>query len=185
MTRDAEELLRASILGVPQKAMAIERGLSASSVTLRLKAIVGAMGLRCKVSALPPAVVMAGLDYYLSEVGGGSAVSTRLHKAPARRGDELVFMTKLPAPPALSQSEARIFQLLVEGLSRADIARIRCTSPRTIANQISTVFHKLNVSNRLGSIRAAWEMHCARVSAPIGPACGGIRLLGSVVPATE
>lgn len=181
MTRDAEELLRASILGVPQKAMAIERGLSASSVTLRLKAIVGAMGLRCKVSALPPAVVMAGLDYYLSELEVGSAVSTRL-----RNGDELVFMTKLPAPPALSRSEARIFQLLVEGLSRTDIARIRCASPRTIANQISTVFHKLNVSNRLGSIRAAWEVHCARVSArAIKPACGGLRLLGSVVPATE
>lgn len=51
-------------------------------------------------------------------------------------------------PAELSGAERAVVQAVLEGLSNAEIARLRCTSPHTVANQLRSVFSKLDVSSR-------------------------------------
>lgn len=58
--------------------------------------------------------------------------------------------TRSESEPAVSltPSEREILGLLVEGRSNADIAHLRGKSPRTIANQVASIFRKLGVGSR-------------------------------------
>jgi DNA-binding CsgD family transcriptional regulator len=51
---------------------------------------------------------------------------------------------------ALSDAERSVVRLVLERRSNAEIARIRTTSARTVANQLSMVLHKLKVNGRSG-----------------------------------
>jgi DNA-binding CsgD family transcriptional regulator len=48
----------------------------------------------------------------------------------------------------LSPAERAVVAAALQGLSTRDIARQRSTSPRTVANQLASAFHKLNVHSR-------------------------------------
>jgi DNA-binding NarL/FixJ family response regulator len=54
----------------------------------------------------------------------------------------------LELPSSLSEAEREIVLALAEGLSNAAIARQRGTSTRTVANQVSSLFRKMNVRSR-------------------------------------
>jgi DNA-binding CsgD family transcriptional regulator len=55
----------------------------------------------------------------------------------------------LPAfEDALSPSEQIVANLALEGYSNLQIARVRATSVRTVANQIGSIFQKLGVKSR-------------------------------------
>ena len=49
----------------------------------------------------------------------------------------------------LSLAEREVVQLIAAGLSNAGIAHRRCSSPRTVANQVASIFRKLRVHSRL------------------------------------
>lgn len=49
---------------------------------------------------------------------------------------------------ALSEGERAVCALLVTGASNAEIAAARQTSPRTVANQVASLFKKLGVASR-------------------------------------
>jgi DNA-binding NarL/FixJ family response regulator len=49
----------------------------------------------------------------------------------------------------LTQAESAVATHLLEGRSNADIARLRRTSERTVANQVASVYRKLGVKSRL------------------------------------
>lgn len=72
--------------------------------------------------------------------------------------EELVVLSfPLDAPVtdiALTPSELEIAAAVREGKSNADIARIRGTSVRTVANQLAGLFRKLGVRSRSELIRA-------------------------------
>jgi DNA-binding CsgD family transcriptional regulator len=51
-------------------------------------------------------------------------------------------------PPGLSAAERAVAMDLLEGKSNGEIAAARCTSVRTVANQISSLFKKLRVHSR-------------------------------------
>ncbi len=64
---------------------------------------------------------------------------------------QLLFVHALPPAPQLAQlarGEQEVLVLVLEGQSTASVAQARGTSPRTIANQIATIFRKLGVSSR-------------------------------------
>ncbi|HLK36962.1 MAG TPA: helix-turn-helix transcriptional regulator [Polyangiaceae bacterium] len=72
-------------------------------------------------------------------------------------GDEFVLLScdlsparGLAAAPlgSLSASERCVAELVLEGRSNNEIAGLRSTSVRTVANQIAAVFRKLNVRSR-------------------------------------
>lgn len=48
----------------------------------------------------------------------------------------------------LTQSEARVARLVMEGLSNVEIARARGVATRTIVNQLSTIYPKLGLRSR-------------------------------------
>lgn len=48
----------------------------------------------------------------------------------------------------LSRAEAEVLELLLTGLSNAEIAERRSRSPRTVANQVASLFAKLEVRGR-------------------------------------
>lgn len=54
------------------------------------------------------------------------------------------------APPRLplSVAEQEVVRLLGEGRSNAEIARVRGTSTRTVANQLTSIFRKSGVHSR-------------------------------------
>lgn len=60
----------------------------------------------------------------------------------------LVVPTHLRAPAALSTAEVQVAQLAVRGRSDRAIAASRGSSPRTVANQLRSVYRKLQVASR-------------------------------------
>ena len=56
-----------------------------------------------------------------------------------------------PRPPAgsLTPAEREIMELLLAGLSTADIARLRRRSERTVAHQVDSIFRRMGVHSRL------------------------------------
>lgn len=50
----------------------------------------------------------------------------------------------------LTTAEVAVAKLAREGLSNAEIGKIRGTSPRTVANQLARIYRKLGVGSRLG-----------------------------------
>jgi DNA-binding CsgD family transcriptional regulator len=72
----------------------------------------------------------------------------------AQSDEFVVFALGLSVPEAgalfapLSQAEAGVAALLLEGKSNADIARARGTSVHTVANQVANIFKKLGVASR-------------------------------------
>lgn len=55
-----------------------------------------------------------------------------------------------PAPTVegLSPVEQEVLTLVLDGWSNAAIARSRGTSPRTVANQVASIFRKAQVGSR-------------------------------------
>lgn len=59
-----------------------------------------------------------------------------------------------PLPPCLTSAERSIVLSLIAGRSRDAIARARATSPRTVANQLASIFRRLGVQSRIGLLVA-------------------------------
>lgn len=67
-------------------------------------------------------------------------------------GDVVILSFAIPEgerPSALSPVESEVVALLLKGYSNREIARLRGTSVRTVANQVASVFRKLGVRSRL------------------------------------
>ena len=68
--------------------------------------------------------------------------------------DESTLVVSFPVPPPdfhelLSSTETAIARDILAGLSNADIARRRGKAVRTIANQVASIYRKLEVRSRL------------------------------------
>jgi len=142
--RHAQILERALVEG-GQKSVAIDLHLSQSSVTHILKQCFAFMGLSCWPSRTPLVLVLAA------------------HAAQFRARERLPLERATPLPlretirlarpdlelcASLSPAEYAVMRLLVEGCSYQEIALLRRTSVRTVANQLAAVFHRLGISGR-------------------------------------
>ena len=79
-----------------------------------------------------------GLRASVVELGSGSYV---LLSYPRRAETP-------PRAPVLTPAERSVARALLLGQSNAEIARLRGSSPRTIANQVAGIFRKLGVRSR-------------------------------------
>lgn len=63
-----------------------------------------------------------------------------------------------PKAPELTQAEREVLELVLAGLSNAEIGSRRGRSPRTVANQIASLFRRLGVASRLElfALAASW-----------------------------
>jgi DNA-binding CsgD family transcriptional regulator len=67
-------------------------------------------------------------------------------------GEELAVIA-FPLPetacdPRLSPAERAVLERVIRGESNSEIARARKTSPRTVANQLASIFQKVGVGSR-------------------------------------
>lgn len=138
------QVARAYASGHAAVAIADGLGLAQSTVATYVTQAAAKMGLD-----------LAGLRYLLP----ASALPPTLEAAlegpiPCPRGtswDGRDLSFPLPAaelPASLTAAEADVARLAAQGKSNADIALARRSSPRTVANQLSSAFLKLGVEGR-------------------------------------
>ena len=173
--RDVEILEQALLCGV-RKHVAVEAGLSCSSIAVILQSCFHFMGLNCLPSRIPGLVVAAAH----ARRHQASPVRSPLKGRADRQFSEQTITVPRPDSALaawLAPAEHAVINLLIEGHCYAEIAEARQTSIRTVANQVASGFRRLGVSGRaeLLCLLARWGLE-----APEPP----VRRPPSVVPAT-
>lgn len=156
--RDTEILEQALLCGV-RKLVAVDVGLSCSSIAVIMQSCFQFMGLDCLPSRIPGLVVAAAhARRHPSTPPAAFLKSTRgrersRHTVTVRRPDAVLSDWLAPA-------ELAVVRLLIEGMSYAEIAEARETSIRTVANQVASGFRRLGVSGRaeLLCLLARWGL---------------------------
>jgi DNA-binding NarL/FixJ family response regulator len=121
------------------KAIAIDLGCSDAIVHRHLASVMRKLKIACQ----------ADLVVLLQERMPWSLVASRVRSSAE---DYLVLTYPRPfwaLPPCLSSAEQAIVLELVGGASQRAIAQARGTSIRTVANQVASIFRKLNVGSRI------------------------------------
>ncbi|MEI9952523.1 MAG: helix-turn-helix transcriptional regulator [Pseudomonadota bacterium] len=145
-----QRLFERVVLGESQKLVALETDRSRAGVSSMLHECLRTLGLSCKFRRLPlPLALIAH-----ARASSGPAASFSI----SPETNSLVVTVQRPDQALqrwLSASEYSVARLVMEGKSHAEIAAVRGTSQRTVANQLQSVFSKLKVSGRLELIRFA------------------------------
>jgi DNA-binding NarL/FixJ family response regulator len=138
-------ILEAVLRGASQKCIAIDHRLAPSTVALHAKLALENLGVMDRPSRTHPLLMRIAR----SASKHGEARCSNLY-LDAEREYRVVSMARPEQPlrSVLPSAEFEVIQSLVEGLSYQDIAERRDTSARTVANQISAVFRRLQVSGR-------------------------------------
>lgn len=138
-------ILEAVLRGAPQKCIAIDHRLAPSTIALHAKLALEKLGVMDRPSRTHPLLMRIAR----SASKPGEARCSNLYVDASRE----YRVVSMPRPEqylhtVLPFAEFEVIQSLVEGLSYHDIAERRDTSARTVANQISAVFRRLQVSGR-------------------------------------
>jgi DNA-binding CsgD family transcriptional regulator len=135
-----------------QKNVAIEFGVSLSSVAGVTKECLEALGLPSKPSRVSPLVIAAAHAARGDSVVCWGRASQVSH---AGRSYRVVSLARPDAELAslLTPAQYEVVRLRVEGKSHVEIATCRHRSRRTIANQLAESFRRLGVSGRAELIR--------------------------------
>jgi len=152
-------LVQRVLLGVQQKVVAIELGVSASCVAGTISLCAGAMGLGCTASRMPTLVLMA-VRAHVENMPPVLACSAQFR---FEGNSYRVVSAQRPVPGpwlALSPAEREVVTLLVERCTTAEIATLRHTSNRTVANQLGSVMNKLGARGRLEVVSRVIEGAC-------------------------
>lgn len=156
------------LLGEAPKVVAMELGYSISTVASDVGVCLRAMGLTGRSHGIPGLLVLA----LHALRGRARCPGVRIERLPGESQDFQVTSSRLELPlrDRLRPSELGVVALLIEGKSYAEIARLRQTSVRTTANQVGSVYRKLQVSGRIAllcSLVAKWGSEA--LPAPPGP----------------
>jgi DNA-binding NarL/FixJ family response regulator len=139
-------VLESILSGCEQKVVAMELNLAASTIALSGRVALMRLGARVKPSrahsvltlaataAVRKVLVPASVSYFTRH-----GVNLQVIGLP--RAD-LALVGQIP------RAELDVVRALVEGRTYAEIARVRGTSPRTVANQVGGAFKRLQVSGR-------------------------------------
>ncbi len=145
----AQRVFERVVLAEPQR-QSRSRRVARVLACLRCCTNACALGLSCKFRRLPlPLLVHARVA---SRPGSSLSVSTYTNS--------LVVTIQRPDHALqrwLSPGEYSVARLAMEGKSHAEMAAVRGTSRRTVANQLQSVFVKLKISGRLELIRWAYN----------------------------
>lgn len=156
--RDIEILERALLSGV-RKHVAMEVGLSCSSIAVIMQGCFQYMGLSCLPSRIPGLLVAA------AHARHSQPTKSRPGSTPPPSNSVPQETIRVARPDAelyawLAPAEHAVIHLLIEGMSYAEIAEARHTSVRTVANQVASGFRRLDVSGRaeLLCLLARWGL---------------------------
>ncbi len=147
-----------------QKRVALELGLSTSTIATATKRWLSFVGLSCLPSYVPPLLMMAGRPCEREAARADARMSelwmddTCYRVVSAQRPDKRLASL-------LPRAEYEVVRLFLEGRSHKEVALLRGSSPRTVANQLATVFQRFGVSGR-----AELVIHLLRADARRGSA---------------
>ncbi len=152
LTKRNIEVLRRILLGDPQKAVALDLDLAASTVSLIASRCLQAVGVQSCIAKVPLLMVAA------AHAGSGAAASFDARQTEISGAHGSLLAVSFRRPDArldrlLSSSRCEVARLRVEGFTHREIAVLRGTSPRTVANQLSATFRQLSVSGRIELLR--------------------------------
>lgn len=137
LSKDERRVAQQLGLGLGTKQIAHLLGVTSSTIGLRARQVQRKLGLasRCELaSAFAPHALPSTLS--LLHVRGRALLVGR------------ICLTALDQPCTLSPAERTVARLLIAGASNADIARTRGSAIRTVANQVQSIFRKLEVRSR-------------------------------------
>jgi DNA-binding CsgD family transcriptional regulator len=143
--RDVEILEQTLLRGV-RKSVASEVKLSCSSIAVIMQTCFQYMGVDCLPSRIPGLVVVA--CHARRQQGPKFRPYPRLVKDRFQVQTIRIPRPDLALAPWLAPAEHAVIALLIEGQSYAEIAQLRRTSIRTVANQVASGFRRLGVSGR-------------------------------------
>ena len=156
-------ILESILLESAQKNVAIDLGLSPSTVASSLKQCLEQLGVLCTTSRISPLLVASAHAHQTESSQRWARVSSLpgLGRGPGQR---VVSIERPESELArmLTPAQYDVIRLLVEGKSHHEIASSRHRSTRTVANQLGAAFRKLGVSGRSELLRrlitqpAAW-----------------------------
>jgi DNA-binding NarL/FixJ family response regulator len=95
------------------------------------------------------------------------ALTARLADAPATRPPDPPNDRLAPRLVQLSDRENRVLELLTDGLSNRQIARTLGLAEPTVKNHLSSIFRKLEVSDRTQAVALALRRPADESSSPI------------------
>ena len=136
-----QRIIESLLSGWSQKQIGYEFDLSPGTVSSAIRQILHKLGAACWEHLVAVACALGGAER--SELDETCVESTE---------DASLEISATVRPGVLSKltpAERDIALYVVGGCSNAQIARLRHTSVRTIANQISSLFRKLDVRGRL------------------------------------
>jgi len=140
----SRQILQRALCGERLKVLSIELGLSAASVSQRCSSALATFGYESRLWKVPVLLVAA------AHAAQGITVSSSV-SLPLSPGGRFVVSCAMPGSSwrlRLSRSEYDVAKLMIEGNSHEEIASVRQTAKRTIANQVSAIFRKLSLSGR-------------------------------------
>jgi len=139
-------VLERVLLGERQKSVAIDLGVSASTIAVACETSLSAMGEHRSASRAFVLFAMALHSYH-----GLRLEPARLAITENPSPECWTISVERPdceLPPCLTHVEKSVVRLMVEGRTHLEIAARRRVSPRTIANQLASIFRKLGASGR-------------------------------------
>lgn len=145
-------ILRRALLEVDRKVVAAELGLAESTVHAILKQCLLFLGLSCAPGQVPALLVLA------ARAATDPTPTAGRWSRPRLPGSSALSIASAPRPegvlrPLLSVAEYEVLTHLLEGKSYAQIAQLRRTAVRTVANQVAASFRLLEVSGRSHLLR--------------------------------
>jgi DNA-binding CsgD family transcriptional regulator len=132
LSRREREILARACSGAPVKRIALELALGPSTIATHLAQAAHKLGFPNRNALIQASNAIESLSARCIEQLG-------LIRFP---------IISAPLETKLSRAEHRILLAVLRGESNEEIARSRCTSPRTVANQIASIYRKLDVSSR-------------------------------------
>jgi DNA-binding NarL/FixJ family response regulator len=176
-------ILESILLESAQKNVAIDLGLSPSTVASTLKQCLEQLGLLCTTSRISPLLVAAAHASQIdSQLRWG-----RVSRLPIQGTNYRVVSVDRPEAElahVLTPAQYDVIRLLVEGKSHHEIALSRHRSTRTIANQLGAAFRKLGVSGRSELLRRLIMQPSALGRPPAPPAVSAARRSWDEAPIT-
>jgi DNA-binding CsgD family transcriptional regulator len=145
MSSRENEVLRSVLSGIPDRELSLRMGITRQCVCGHLGNGVAKLGSNSRFTALQAWRVL------------GEAEKGRLGRATIAEvafGEDKILSLRCDIPPRpeievrLSSAETHVAWLVCDGLSNRDIAVERGTAERTVANQVASIFNKLEVCRR-------------------------------------
>ena len=152
------ELLLRTLLGERQKVVALETALSPSTLTTRLSASLTKMGFQPKPARVPILLVASAV----AAARQARLITARSTRLTTRDGEAVIMSTPrldTHLRRTLTPTEWLVATLLIDGLSHREIAKHRGCAMATVANQVSSIFRKLNISGRAELLLHAVTRH--------------------------